>query len=83
MIAQPYKLYIERKDPARNMARFYAVTIDETLFGQACLTRRWGRIGTIGQAMTHHFEREEDAVVLFLDLVRQKRNRGYVTVATR
>jgi len=30
--------------------------------------------------MTHHFEKEQDAVVLFLELVRQKRYRGYGTV---
>jgi predicted DNA-binding WGR domain protein len=35
MIAQPYKLYIERTDPRRNMARFYAMSIDPTLFGDA------------------------------------------------
>ena len=46
MIAQRYRLYFERKDPGRNMARFYAMSIEETLFGQICLTRSWGRIGT-------------------------------------
>lgn len=80
MIAQPYKLYIERTDPTLNMARFYAVSIDQTLFGEACLTRRWGRIGTAGQSMIHLFAREQDAVVLFLDLIRQKRRRGYLPV---
>lgn len=30
--------------------------------------------------MTHYFEREKDAVILFLDLVRQKRSRGYSTL---
>ena len=81
MIAQPYKLYIEWTDPSRNMARFYAMSIDPTLFGDACLTRRWGRIGAKGQIKTHLFEREQDAVELFLDLIRQKRGRGYATVA--
>lgn len=83
MIAQPYKLYIERTDPALNMARFYVVSIDQTLFGEACLTRRWGRIGTAGQSMTHLFAREQDAVALFLDLIRQKRKRGYVPVRAK
>ncbi len=82
MISQPYKLYIERTDPTRNMARFYAMSIDATLFGDVCLTRRWGRIGAKGQTMTHHFERDHDAVVLFLDLIRLKRKRGYATVAS-
>lgn len=77
MICQTYHIYIERKDPTKNMARFYAMEISETLFGDACLTRRWGRIGTFGRCMEHHFKTEGDAVKLFLDLMRQKRARGY------
>jgi predicted DNA-binding WGR domain protein len=77
MIAQPYQLYIERTDASKNMARFYAMAIEPTLFGDICLTRRWGRIGAQGQMMKHSFAREDEAVRLFLDLLRQKRNRGY------
>jgi predicted DNA-binding WGR domain protein len=80
MIAQPYHLYIERTDAENNMARFYAMSIEPTLFGEACLMRRWGRIGTRGQLKVHHFEQEKDAVELFLDLVRRKRHRGYRTI---
>jgi len=77
MIAQPYQLYVERTDATKNMARYYAMSIDATLFGDVCLTRRWGRIGARGQALQHHFRREEDAVLLFLELLRNKRRRGY------
>lgn len=77
MITQQYQLYIERHDPRRNMARFYALSIEETLFGQARLVRRWGRIGTIGRVVQHSFDDEGDAVQLFLALLRAKRNRGY------
>ncbi|KAA3448202.1 WGR domain-containing protein [Mesorhizobium sp. SARCC-RB16n] len=77
MLAQPYHLYVERTDSAKNMARYYAMSIEPTLFGNACLSRRWGRIGSAGQQMVHHFDREDEAVRLFLDLLRQKRNRGY------
>ncbi|PZR94760.1 MAG: WGR domain-containing protein [Stutzerimonas stutzeri] len=77
MLAQPYQLYVERTDNAKNMSRFYAMSIEETLFGQACLVRRWGRIGARGQVMQHSFEREDEAVRLFLDLLQQKRKKGY------
>lgn len=77
MITQPYQLYVERTEPSQNMARYYAMSIEPTLFGTACLTRRWGRIGKMGQEKVHHFEREEDAVRLFLDLLRRRRARGY------
>lgn len=77
MIAQHYHLYIERRDPSRNMARFYALSIEETLFGQPCLVRRWGRIGTSGRTVRHCFEQEAEAVDLFLELLRIKKRRGY------
>lgn len=77
MIAQPYQLYVERTDRTKNMARYYAMSIEPTLFGDACLTRRWGRIGSRGQQLVHHFDWEEEAVRLFLNLLRQKRVRGY------
>ena len=82
MLAQPYQLYVERTDKARNMARFYAMTIEPNLFGQVCLTRRWGRIGAQGQMKVQHFARERDAVAAFLDLLRRKRSRGYRVTAS-
>jgi predicted DNA-binding WGR domain protein len=77
MLIQPYHLYIERTNAAKNMARYYALEISTTLFGHTCLTRRWGRIGFSGQTMAHHFDDENDAVRLFLSLTRQKRAKGY------
>lgn len=77
MIAQRYRLYIERRDTDRNMARFYAMSIEETLFGQPCLVRRWGRIGTNGRTVQHSFDDEGQAVELFLEILRNKRLRGY------
>lgn len=77
MISQLYRLYVERSDVSRNMARYYAMSIEPTLFGEICLLRKWGRIGKNGQMKVHHFGREEEAVQLFLELLRQKRQRGY------
>jgi predicted DNA-binding WGR domain protein len=77
MIVQPYHVYIERTEASKNMARYYAMEISATLFGHACLTRTWGRIGVRGQSKMHHFENENEAVDLFLALMRQKRKRGY------
>ncbi|WP_132412769.1 WGR domain-containing protein [Neorhizobium sp. S3-V5DH] len=77
MLTQPYQLYVERTDPAKNMARFYALAISETLFGEPCLIRRWGRIGASGRSMVHAFPKEEDAVRLFLEVIKRKRARGY------
>ncbi|TNM60119.1 WGR domain-containing protein [Aliirhizobium smilacinae] len=77
MISQPYQLYVERSDTLKNTARYYAMDISMTPVGHACLTRRWGRIGSRGQSKLHIFENEQEAVSLFLDILRQKRGRGY------
>lgn len=42
-----------------------------------CLTRRWGRIGSSGQSIEHHFDGEKEAVAMFLNLLCRKRARGY------
>lgn len=77
MIAQPYHLYVERIDARKNMARFYALSIQPTLFGHASLLRCWGRIGCRGQQKVHMFEHEDQAVELFLELLSAKRKKGY------
>ncbi|QLL63888.1 WGR domain-containing protein (plasmid) [Sinorhizobium mexicanum] len=77
MIAQHYHLYAERLGSSKNMARFCAMEVTTTLFGEACLNRSWGRIGKRGQSINHHFEREEEAVDLFLILTRRKLAKGY------
>lgn len=77
MIIQPYHLYVERVDGTKNMARYYSLSIQPTLFGKPSLLRCWGRIGSRGQQKIHVFEDERHAVRLFLELALQKRKRGY------
>lgn len=77
MTVQPYHLYIERIDPSKNMARYYALSIEPNLFGETSLVRRWGRIGSRGQQKIHVFDSEAKAVDLLLTLLRRKRSRGY------
>lgn len=74
---QSYQLHIQRLDATKNMARFYRLTIEPTLFGDVSLVRTWGRIGTRGQEKVHFFENEKQALTLFLDILRQKRQKGY------
>jgi predicted DNA-binding WGR domain protein len=77
MITQPYHVYVERIEPEKNMARFYVLAVQPTLFGEVSLVRCWGRIGTQGQRKAHVFNDEKRAIALFLELLREKRNRGY------
>jgi predicted DNA-binding WGR domain protein len=82
MISQPYHLYIERTEPTLNMARYYQISIEPTLFGGVSLSRSWGRIGCHGQSIVHLFDDERPAVTLFLELAAKKRKRGYRPRAT-
>ena len=45
-------ILLERIDPSQNMARYYVLSIEPTLFGDSALVREWGRIGSLGQRRT-------------------------------
>jgi predicted DNA-binding WGR domain protein len=70
--------HLHRIDDARNMARFYSLTIQPTLFGGASLIRNWGRIGTKGQIKIETFDEPQEVDCAFIRLERAKRRRGYV-----
>ena len=40
-------IVLERVDLARNIARYYVLSIEPTLFAKHTLIRRWGRIGCL------------------------------------
>ena len=71
------QITLERRDPALNMARFYTVRVERTLFGGWAVIRQWGRIGTAGQTREEWFEDSESAIACRLKLERAKRGRGY------
>ncbi|WP_377189316.1 WGR domain-containing protein [Ruegeria meonggei] len=68
-------------DPDVNMARFYGIELQPTLFGEISVFRTWGRIGTNGQAMMVTYDDEAEAADALQKLDRQKRRRGYVPIA--
>ncbi len=70
-------LVLERRDPSCNMARFYVLAIEPTLFGDAALVREWGRIGCLGRRrLDLHPDKviAEEALHVWLD---RKMRRGY------
>ncbi len=67
-------------DPDINMARFYGIELQPTLFGEVTVFRTWGRIGTNGQAMMVTYDDEAQAVEALQKLEKQKRRRRYVPV---
>ncbi|MGF9566883.1 WGR domain-containing protein [Neorhizobium sp. BT27B] len=82
MSLYPYQLYCQRLDPSQNMARYYMLSIQPTLFGEIAVMRSWGRIGNIGGEMMDVFDTERDAAQHFLELARRKRKKGYRPVAS-
>ena len=72
-------IVLERVDPARNVARFYVLSIEPTLFAKHTLIRRWGRIGCLGRERLQFFKSEDAsrAQVTLETWLTRKRNRGY------
>lgn len=75
--------HFERRDPARNMQRFYRLTVTHDLFGTVLRVREWGRIGVFSrervEAKPNVAEARRDAELL----ATQKCRRRYVPVADR
>ncbi len=70
--------YLEKRDPARNMLRYYRVSVTPTLFGEFAMVREWGRIGQRGGSrMECWFASEEEARRSGLAMAEAKRRRGY------
>ena len=70
-------LLLHRIDPAQNMARFYALSLGQSLFGDVSLTRRFGRIGTSGRQIVELHADMTSARRALERIERAKRRRGY------
>jgi len=70
-------LVLDRRDPKANMARFYVLSIEQSLFGDAALIREWGRVGTSGQRKVELHENEGRAAEALETWLRRKQRRGY------
>lgn len=73
----PLPTVLRRIDPARNMARFYCLSLQPTLFGEVSVLREWGRIGTLGRCRIDSHSDAEQAAAAFRKLEAVKRRRGY------
>ena len=66
-----------RIDQAKRMHRFYRLDVQPDLFGQWCLMREWGRIGSTGQTRSVPFLSPEAAAAALDKQRRTKERRGY------
>ncbi len=74
-------VYLTRRDPAKNLSRFYRMLIVPDLFGNWVLLREWGRIGSGGQVKADQFSNAGEALLALQALTRAKVKRGYQTKA--
>lgn len=71
---------LERRELARNIQRFYAITVTRTLFGAWVLIREWGRIGQAGTVRETGFATEGEAWAAGERWRERKEKRGYRAV---
>ena len=71
-------ILLERVDPSQNMARYYCLSVEPTLFGWGSVVRTWGRIGRTGQSKIDLFDTVAESVDAAGRIERAKRRRGYV-----
>ena len=73
-------LRLEKINPARNLWRWYVLSVQPTLFGEWTLDREWGRIGEgSGQTASTIFASEREAPTASDVLKAAKTRRGYVS----
>ncbi len=74
-------LVLERRDKCLNMARFYVLAIESTLFDDVALVREWGRIGSRGRRRVDLFIDAGKAAESLDVWLARKRRRGYREIA--
>lgn len=71
-------MYLRCIDPERNMARFYSMSVQPTLFGEWALLREWGRIGSAGRLVQRQFASEQEAALAMAAHLKVRLTHGYV-----
>ena len=69
-------LVLERVDRTKNMARYYVLSVEPTLFATLSLVRRWGRSAT-GQTQIDLHASPPFAQIALNTWLERKRRRGY------
>ena len=71
-------LVLDRCDLTCNMARYYVLPIEPSLFGDTTLVREWGRIGQPGKRRVELYESQLCAMEALETWLQRKRRRGYL-----
>jgi predicted DNA-binding WGR domain protein len=71
------QVILERGDPAHNVARYYVLSVEATLFARNTFVRRWGRIGVAGRQRLEFLDNRHSAGLALETWLARKRKRGY------
>jgi predicted DNA-binding WGR domain protein len=71
-------LILDHIEAASNMARYYVLTVEPTLFGDTALVREWGRIGASCRRRLDLYPDDAAARVALDTWLSRKSKRGYV-----
>ncbi len=72
---------LEKINPGRRQKRFYLLQVTQTLFGEWCLIREWGRIGSAGgQQRVEYHSTEAQARAALANIKAAKLRRGYAPI---
>jgi predicted DNA-binding WGR domain protein len=73
---------LEKVNHIQGQSTFYVISVEETLFGEWCVCRKWGRIGARGgQERRKYFDGLSDASAFAVAQKAQKQKRGYGVIA--
>jgi predicted DNA-binding WGR domain protein len=72
------QVILERTDSAHNVARYYVLSVEATLFARNTFVRRWGRIGPAGRQRLEFFDSRDSAGLALETWLVRKRQRGYM-----
>lgn len=70
-------IVLTRVDEAENMARFYKLDVQPTLFGDWSLVREWGRIGRAGTVRIEAHATRGKVDLALISKWAEKQRRGY------
>lgn len=69
---------LEKINHVKRQRRFYELAVVRTLFGEWCLRRTWGRLGSHGgRDKVEYFDCRENALAALTKVKRTKCGRGY------
>jgi predicted DNA-binding WGR domain protein len=74
----PTEVRMRRIEPEKNMYRFYAMSIQPTLFNEWAVVRNWGRIGTAGRSRLDIHNGPGEAIDAIGEIKSAKIKRGYL-----